>query len=129
MHEVSLVAELVEECELRAAGRQVRLVRVRHASSIPAAALVQAFRMLSAGSGLAAAQLHAEPFDVTLNCAACGFGGILSHDDMVGVSIAICPACGDVSTRPRTAELELLAVETVPQDPAGAPYTADSGAR
>jgi Zn finger protein HypA/HybF involved in hydrogenase expression len=109
MHEVSLVAELVDECQRQAAGRPVRLVRVRHASSIPDEALQQAFRMLTDGGNLADARLATEPFDVTLQCG-CGFSGVLGHDDLIGGSVAVCPACGDVSTRSRTAELELLEV-------------------
>ena len=31
-------------------------------------------------------------------------------DDLIGGSVMVCPACGDVSTRQRTAELELLEV-------------------
>jgi Zn finger protein HypA/HybF involved in hydrogenase expression len=113
VHEASLVAELVSECERRASGQPVRLVRVRHASSILEPALQQAFRMLTVGGSLSDARLEAEPFNVELRCG-CGFSGILGHDDVIGGSIAVCPACGDVSTRPRTAELELLGVETAP---------------
>lgn len=112
MHEVSLVAELIEQCELRAGGLPVRLVRVRHASSIPEPALQQAFRMLTEGGSLADATLEAETFDVQLRCE-CGFTGILGHDDLVSASVAVCPSCGDVSTLRRTAELELLEVQTV----------------
>lgn len=111
MHEVSLVAELIAECERSSAGQPVRLVRVRHASSIPEAALQQAFRMLTEGGSLADAALEAETFDVVLRCG-CGFEGILGHDDVISASVAVCPACGDVSTLHRTAELELLEVRT-----------------
>ena len=113
MHEVSLVAELISECERRSAGRPVQLVRVRHASSIPEPALRQAFRMLTEGSSMADAAFEAETFDVELRCG-CGFEGALGHDDLIGGSVAVCPACGDVSTVRRTAELELLEVRTVP---------------
>jgi len=113
MHEVSLVAALVEECERRAVGRPVMVVRIRHASSIPEAALQQAFLMLTPGSLLSDARLDAEPFDIELRCG-CGFSGVLGHDDVIGGSVAVCPVCGDVSTRPRTAALELLGVETTP---------------
>lgn len=113
VHEVSLVAELIAQAELRSAGRPVQLVRVRHASSIAEPALRQAFRMLTVGSNLANATLDAETFAVELRCG-CGFAGPLGHDDLISGSIAVCPACGDVSTRPRTAELELLEVRTVP---------------
>ena len=112
VHEVSLVEELVVLCEARSAGRPVSLVRVRHASSIPESALQQAFGMLTEGGNLAGATLVAEAFDLTLRCG-CGFDGVLGHDDLISGSLAVCPACGDVSTRPRTAELELIEVRTL----------------
>jgi len=111
MHEVSLVAELIDACERRAGGAPVEVVRVRHASSITADSLEQAFRMLAAGGPLATTRLEAETFDIELACA-CGFQGVLGHDDLVGGSMAVCPACGDVSTLSRTAELELVEVRT-----------------
>jgi len=111
VHEVSLVAELITECEGRSAGRPVRLVRVRHASSISEPALRQAFEMLSEGSALADATLETETFQLELRCG-CGFAGTLGHGDLVSASIAVCPGCGDVATMPRTAELELLEVRT-----------------
>ncbi|GEM_PF-3343252 len=111
MHEVSLVAELISECQRQAAGRPVTRVRVRHASSIPEPALQQAFRMLTLGGSLSEARLEAEPFEIRLDCG-CGFDGALGHDDLISGSVAVCPACGDVSIRSRTAELELLEIET-----------------
>jgi Zn finger protein HypA/HybF involved in hydrogenase expression len=111
VHEVSLVADLIEICERQADGRKVALVRVRHATTIPAEMLEQAFRMLTVGGALADATLEAEPFDIPLACP-CGFDGVLGHDDLVGGSMAICPGCGTVSTLHRTAELELLEVVT-----------------
>lgn len=112
MHEVSLVAELITECERRSAGRPVRLIRVRHASTIPEPTLRQAFTMLTEGGALAGATLVAETFTVELRCG-CGFTGALGHDDLINASIAVCPACGEVSTLRRTAELEVLEVRTV----------------
>jgi Zn finger protein HypA/HybF involved in hydrogenase expression len=109
VHEVSLVAELVSECERRASGQLVHLVRIRYASSILEPTLQQAFRMLTQGSSLSDARLEAEPFDVELRCG-CGFSGVLGHDDVIGGSVAVCPDCGDVSTQRRTAEIELLEV-------------------
>ena len=114
MHEVSLVAELIAECERRSVGQVVRLVRVRHASSIPEPALQQAFRMLAEGGALAGATLEAEMFDIRLNCG-CGFEGALGHDHLISGSVAVCPACGEVSTLHRTAELELLELQTPPK--------------
>ena len=111
MHEVSLVAELVEAAEARAGGAPVTLVRVRHATTIPEDVLRQAFDMLTETGPLSGAVLVAEPFDVELTCA-CGFAGALGHDDMVGASLAVCPSCGEVASLPPTAELELLEVRT-----------------
>ncbi len=113
MHEVSLVAALIEQAQIRAAGRPVTLVRVRYASSIPEPGLRQAFRMLSEGGSLAGATLEAEGFALDFQCA-CGFSGVLGHDDLISGSIAVCPSCGEISTRSRTAELELLEVRTAP---------------
>jgi Zn finger protein HypA/HybF involved in hydrogenase expression len=107
MHEVSLVAELVDACIQRAGGEPVSLVRVRHASTIPETAIQQAFAMLTEGGHLADAKLVTESFDIRLRCA-CGFDGSLGHDDLIDAAMAVCPACGDVSARTRTAELELL---------------------
>jgi Zn finger protein HypA/HybF involved in hydrogenase expression len=113
MHEVSLVAELVDACLQRAGGQPVGLVRVRHASTIPETAIRQAFAMLTEGGTLADATLVAESFDIRLQCA-CGFDGSLGHDDLIDAALAVCPACGDVSARARTAELELLEVRLAP---------------
>ena len=111
MHEVSLVADLISACEVRADGKPVETVRVRHASSISRESLEQAFRMLAEGGPMAGATLVTEPFDVALDCP-CGFSGALGHDDLIGGSVVVCPSCGDVSTQLRTAELELLEVVT-----------------
>jgi Zn finger protein HypA/HybF involved in hydrogenase expression len=109
MHELSLVEQLIAECVRRAGDRPVTAVRVRYASTIPEDGLRQAFAMLSRGGPLEAATLEAEPFAVNLRCA-CGFEGALGHHDLVSSSVAICPDCGDVSTRRREAELELVEV-------------------
>ena len=114
MHEVSLVAALIEQAEIRAAGRPVTLVRVRHASSITEPSLRQAFEMLTEGTSLADVTLDTETFTLDFQCASCGFDGVLGHDDLIAGSIAVCPSCGEISTRSRTAELELLEVRTGP---------------
>jgi Zn finger protein HypA/HybF involved in hydrogenase expression len=111
MHEVSLVAELVELVEQRAAGRTVRRIRLRRATTVPEDVLQQAYEMLVAGSPLAKAELEVEPFDIELRCA-CGFAGPVDHDDLLGGSMAACPSCGDLATLPTTAELELVEVVT-----------------
>jgi Zn finger protein HypA/HybF involved in hydrogenase expression len=113
MHELSLVAELIAECERVSAGHPVQLVRVRHASTIPEPALRQAFRMLTEGGPLATAALEAEIFDMHLQCR-CGFCGVLEHDNLIGGSVAVCPNCDEVSTLRRTAELEIVEVRTAP---------------
>ena len=69
--------------------------------------------MLTEGGEMASATLEAETFDIRLSCV-CGFEGALGHDDLISGSVAVCPACGEVSTLHRTAELELLEVRTTP---------------
>jgi Zn finger protein HypA/HybF involved in hydrogenase expression len=113
VHEVSLVAELVDAAVARAGGRPVAVVRVRHATTIPEDVLRQAFDMLVEGSPLAGARLVAEPFDIELRCG-CGFAGAAGHDDLVGGSMAVCPSCGEVIALPPAAELELLEVRPTP---------------
>jgi len=111
VHEVALVAELVDAAVTRAADRPASLVRVRYASTIPHEVLVQAFEMLAAGGPLEHATLDAEPFDIRLACP-CGFDGALGHDDMIGPEQGICPGCGELRAMPRTPELELLEVRS-----------------
>ena len=111
MHEVSLVAELVEACERVAAGVPVRVVRVRHASAIPEDAVRQAFAMLTSGTPLGAARLELSSFDFVVRCP-CGFVGPLDHDALDAGPFSECPSCGGLVARPRTPELELVAVVT-----------------
>jgi Zn finger protein HypA/HybF involved in hydrogenase expression len=113
MHEVSLVAALLDAVEREAGGRPVRAVSVRHASSISEGSLRQAFEMLTADGPYAATDLSATSFEDRLACA-CGFDGLLGHDDLVGGGVAVCPRCGDVSTVLRSAELELVEVAVGP---------------
>jgi Zn finger protein HypA/HybF involved in hydrogenase expression len=112
MHEVSLVAELVDACLDQAHGRAVATVRVRHASTVPEAGLRQAFAMLAQDGPLARATLATESFETRLRCP-CGFDGPLGHDDLIDSAFAVCPACGTVTSRARTADLELLEVRLV----------------
>ncbi len=111
MHEVSLVAELVEACERAAGGDTVRSVRVRHASAIPEDAVRQAFALLTAGTPLEAVRLDLASFDIEVRCP-CGFVGRADHDALDAGPFSECPSCGDLVRRPRTPELELVAVVT-----------------
>jgi Zn finger protein HypA/HybF involved in hydrogenase expression len=109
MHEVGLVAELVDAAIDQAAGRPADLVRVRYATTIPEDVLRQAWTMLVPGGPLEGASLEAEPFDVPLACP-CGFDGTLGHDDVLGPGQAVCPSCSELRAIPVTPELELLEV-------------------
>lgn len=109
MHEVALVAELVDAAVAHSGGHPASLVRVRYATTIPEDVLRQAFEMLAAGGPLDGAALDAQPFDIRLQCP-CGFDGALGHDDMIGPEQGVCPACGELRAIPPTPELELLEV-------------------
>ena len=109
MHEVSLVADLVEECARRANGHPVATVRIRHANTLDDDGLRELFAMCGAGGPLAHAVLESEQFDVELACSACGFTGTVDSDHVYG-HLRVCPACGALSDDDDTAELELVDV-------------------
>lgn len=109
MHELSLVAELVDECVQRAGDREIALVRLRHASTISEETVRQAFDMLTRGGPLAGVPLDIEMFELTLRCRACDRVSVLDHDHAIG-HIRVCPACGTVSGEPQACELELVAI-------------------
>ncbi len=113
MHEVSLVAQLIDAAAARAGDGRVTLLRVRHATTIPEDVLRQAFEMLVEDGPLREAKLVTEPFDIAIRCG-CGFDGPAAHDDLVGGSMAICPGCGELVALPPTAELELVEVRRAP---------------
>ena len=111
MHELSLVAELVEACERRASGRPVGAVRVRVAGTVPTDLVRQGFAMLTTGTALEAASLEIDQFDIRLRCS-CGFDGALEHDDMLGPSMVICPQCDAIQRIVAAPEIELLEVRS-----------------
>ena len=109
MHEVALVADLVEAAVARVEGPRAQRVVVRYASTIPVDVFEQAWAMLTAGGPLDGAELDATAFPVHLDCA-CGFRGALEHDDVIGPGQAVCPSCSELRSFPVTAELELVEV-------------------
>jgi Zn finger protein HypA/HybF involved in hydrogenase expression len=101
MHELSLAEELAATCCGRAAGRDVRAVRVRCPASVDPEELSEGFafaanRLAASGSDrcLVAAELRVEPVAVHLICA-CGYEGHLTGDHVAG-HMTICPQCGRV---------------------------------
>ena len=112
MHELSLVAELVEACERQAAGAPVTVVRVRRAATIPEAAVRAAFQALTTDGPLAGAVLEIEPQPVPLRCP-CGATSLLGDADVIG-GLAVCPSCGAVSPHEHRGELELVEVRSLP---------------
>jgi Zn finger protein HypA/HybF involved in hydrogenase expression len=114
MHELSLVSELVAECERRAHGREVAAVRVRCPAGIDAEEIAECFVHLTAGGALQGAALEIEAVPQVLRCG-CGFAGELGPDDCAG-HVAICPSCGRVQEAPGA--LELVAVTGAGEPPA-----------
>jgi Zn finger protein HypA/HybF involved in hydrogenase expression len=110
MHETSLVAELVDECEARASGRPVTRVRVRHASSLEGDALRAIFTALTSGGPLARAVFDTDEYDASMTCLECGYTGAIDHDHVYG-HLRICPRCEAICGDSGTAELELVSVE------------------
>jgi Zn finger protein HypA/HybF involved in hydrogenase expression len=106
MHELSLVAELVAECERRAGGRPVSAVLVRCPAVIDALEVEECFAHLTAEGSLAGARLEIESVPQLLSCP-CGFGGEVGPDDCAG-HLVICPSCARVHEAPGA--LELVAV-------------------
>jgi Zn finger protein HypA/HybF involved in hydrogenase expression len=120
MHELSLVAELVDACVRSADDREIAVVRVRHASTIGEATVRQAFEMLTAGGPLAGVRLETEEFDIEFACSVCHYGGVLDHDHSVG-HLRVCPACGSISNDAQPCELELVECVASQPAPAGGP--------
>ncbi len=103
MHELSLVQELVTECERRAEGRPVAVVEVRCPVTIEVEEVEQAFRVLTADGPLEAARLEIDTFSPTLTCG-CGFSGPVGTEQSVG-HMLICPGCAAVHEAHDTLEL------------------------
>jgi Zn finger protein HypA/HybF involved in hydrogenase expression len=112
VHELSLVAELVAECERRADGRPVTAVLVRAPAGVDADEVAACFVHLTAGGRLAGAVLEIEPVAQVLRCA-CGFSGELGADDCAG-HVVICPSCARVHEAPGALELVAMNGAGVP---------------
>lgn len=123
MHETSLVAELVAECERRAQGRPVTRVRVRHASSIEDEALRAIFAALTTEGPLTNAVFDTQEFDTSISCDECGYTGVLDHDHVYG-HVRVCPSCEAISDDAMAPELELVGVEVAGVNSASAPGSA-----
>lgn len=114
MHELSLVAELVDECNRQAGGRPVRSVKVRCPSALDLDELRDLFAELAATSGLGDALLEIETVPTTLSCS-CGFSGPLEAAESTG-HLVVCPDCGTVQAA--ETGLELLAIRVAGLDSA-----------
>jgi Zn finger protein HypA/HybF involved in hydrogenase expression len=108
MHELSLVAELVDECCRRADGQPVSLVRVRCSLPDLDGELQQAFLMMTTATPLEGAVLEVESAVLNVTCP-CGYSGPVTNG-IVG-HMFVCPSCAQV--RPiESPSLELLEVRS-----------------
>jgi Zn finger protein HypA/HybF involved in hydrogenase expression len=94
VHELSLVAELVEECRRRAGETPVSAVKVRWSSPEDDDEIRQAFAVLTEATALDGATLEIEQVPMIADCA-CGYRGRATSDDVVG-HIFVCPRCAAV---------------------------------
>jgi Zn finger protein HypA/HybF involved in hydrogenase expression len=115
MHELSLVEELVDECNRLAAGRRVAEVRARCPLVVDVDELVEGFKELTSGGSLGDAELVIEAVPVALHCK-CGFEGEMDSAELVG-HLAICPGCGQVQEA--ETGLELVALRLVDRSTSG----------
>jgi Zn finger protein HypA/HybF involved in hydrogenase expression len=94
MHELSLMAALIDECRRRAGGRAIANVRVRLGPTLSEEEAHQVFAMLTADTTLEGAVLEVEPLDTALSCV-CGYSGPVDDDHIVG-HLLVCQHCGRV---------------------------------
>lgn len=129
MHEIGLAQELVASCLRLAAGRPIRLLRIRYAPGVEPDVVRQAVASVAAADlapgPLRGAAVELLPARHELSCG-CGFRGILEADDL-GPGVAVCPACGALHLAPRSPELELVALELADGPDADGPVAAGLG--
>jgi Zn finger protein HypA/HybF involved in hydrogenase expression len=113
VHELSLVAELVELVERHAAGRTVKTVRARCAGVAGAEDLRFAFAQLSRDA-LPGAALEIESEPAHLACA-CGFSGDIEPASAAG-HLGVCPGCGRVQEIPSCFELVGIVLDGIVLD-------------
>jgi hydrogenase nickel incorporation protein HypA/HybF len=106
LHEYGLMENVMAAimAELKKSGEEVRAgrlptvtLKVGALELHSAAALRQAFEVLSQGTVLEGARLHLVILPTTLACAACGFRGPLplgAADPHAALPMAECPQCG-----------------------------------
>jgi len=94
VHELSLVAELVDECRRRAGSAVVSAVKVRWSSPEDDDEIQQAFTILTEATALDGATLEIERVAMHVDCP-CGYTGRATSDDVVG-HIFVCPRCATV---------------------------------
>lgn len=107
MHELSLIADLVDECRRRAGSKTVTAVKVRWSSSEGDEELQQAFVMLTTATALDGAVLEVQAAPIAVNCP-CGYEGAVAGDETVG-HLFVCPRCARVGPLASPA-LELLEI-------------------
>lgn len=111
MHEFSVVESVVQELLAKLAEQKVKSVesvRFRRGSAFAEGALVQAFRMLSAGTPLEGARLDIDTVNLDFNCG-CGHSQVITADDLIG-HMFVCPGCGATRECDESHDLELVEI-------------------
>ena len=111
MHEVGLAEAVLDAVERRAAGRAVRVVRIRSGvlNRVDEPSMRQAFALVSEGSVAEDADLELEVVPIVAECPACGASW--TADDVP----TVCASCGDLSLRLVGGdELTLVSIDVSP---------------
>ncbi len=102
----ALVARLLRDAD---PAQDVAEVRVRASPIYSAAALRQAYGVLTAGTPLAGSRLEVEDLPDRRECARCGSAYAVSPEDVAG-HLVVCPHCGEPSPREVGTGVEIVGV-------------------
>ncbi len=105
----ALVARLLRDADPAQGVQDVGEVRIRASPIYSAAALRQAYAVLTAGTPLAGSRLEVEDLPDRRECARCGSAYAVAPQDVAG-HLVVCPHCGEPSPLEVGTGLEIVGV-------------------